>query len=113
MSSVYMVEGSKRPRHTIELYDSDDEFDEWFLESIPEKVGLCHRSMWMHPMNKRRPADGEFIRVCIPYQKYPTIFFQYFQMSASTFDYILESIKDDLIKYFNIDRRFHQQKDWR
>lgn len=98
---LYCRNGSKRMKLTLEMYNSDDEIDEWLMESIPERVGLRCRSMWMHPMNLKRPKDGEFIRVCVPYRNYPTKFFQYFRISTFTFDYILASIEGDLVKYSN------------
>lgn len=87
---------------------TDDEFDEWVsesLESVPKKLGLCPRTTWMHPMNLQHPIDGEHVR------KYPKIFFQYFRLSVSTFDYILNTIELDITEH-SIGNLFYQERDW-
>lgn len=98
-SEVVLKIGNKRLR--IELYDSDDEFDDWFIESVIDKVGLRPRSLWMHPLNMEREMSGEYVTLCLPLREYPDKFFKYFRMKPSTYDYILETIKNDLIKYSN------------
>lgn len=81
--------GNKKVKITVEVQDSDDEFDEWFLDSVPAKIGVHPRSFWVHPMNAKRPTNGEYMRVCIPLRKYEDKFFKYFRMTVSTYDYIL------------------------
>ncbi|XP_065212933.1 uncharacterized protein LOC135840368 [Planococcus citri] len=83
----------------VELCDSDDEFDEWFLESIPEKIGIRPRSLWVNPLNMTRINDGEYVRICLPLRKYPERFFQYYRMTISTHDFILKSIKESITKH--------------
>ena len=98
---VTSLSGRKRIKITVELCDSDDEFDDWFLESVPAKIGIRPRSYWIHPMNLKRPTDGEYVRVCLPLRKHPDKFFKYFRMSISTYDYIMENIEEDITKYSN------------
>lgn len=95
--------GVKRLRIELEFNDSDsdEELDQWFRESVTKKVGLWDRSFWMHPMNKRRESDGEYVTVCLPLRQYPDKFFKYHRMSVSTYDYILENIKGDITKWSN------------
>ena len=101
-SDVISIENSKKKlRITVELCDSDNEFEEWFAESVPEKLGLCPHSVWMHPMNLKWLIDGEYIRVCVPICYYPDKFFKYFRMSVTTYEYILDSIREDITKYSN------------
>lgn len=69
-----------------------DEFDEWVFDSskfIPNKLGLCSRTTWMHPINLQSPIDGEYVRT------YLKILFKYFHMSVSVFDYVLNIVKSD------------------
>ncbi len=90
--------GNKRLRLTIEVdSDSDEEWDDWFLEDVFRECGI--RRMWMHPMNVLRSKDGEFVRICLPLRKHPDKFYKYFRMKPATFDYILENIKNDIQKH--------------
>lgn len=93
--------GNKRVKISVDLMNSDDELDEWFLENTLDKVGLRLRKMWMHPLNMRRPIDGEFVRLCVPLRRYPDKFYKYFRMSVSTFDYVVDGIKCDITKRSN------------
>jgi hypothetical protein len=100
-SSSSVERPKKRIKITIELEDSDDEWDEWLSENILERLGLRPRSMWMHPLNLERFKNSEYVRICVPLRKYPEKFRSYFRMSVSTFDYIHDTIKDDITKYSN------------
>lgn len=90
--------GNKRIRLHLEVQDSDDKLDEWFIENTLDKVGLKLRSIWVHPWNLRRPIDGEFVRICVPLRNYPEKFYKYFRMGVSTFHYILDNIKCSITK---------------
>lgn len=90
---------NKKLRLSLDAYDSDEEFDNWVFESLPQKLGLSPRKIWMHPINMLQTTEGEFVRICVPYRQYPDKFYKYFQMSVATFDYILNRIQVDITEH--------------
>lgn len=50
------------------------------------------RRWWVHPLNLKRPREGQFQVTFLTLRKYPEEFFKYFRMSIKTFDELV-SIK--------------------
>ena len=98
-SSACLQVGNKRVKISLEVQDSEDEFDDWFLDSVPAKIGVRPRSFWVHPLYATRGTHGEYVRVCLRLRKYEDKFFKYFRMSVCTYDYILNHIEEDITKH--------------
>jgi len=46
-------------------------------------------------------TDGEYFKLCKILTEFPGKFREYYRMNIKTFDYILDSVKDDLQGYSN------------
>ena len=46
-------------------------------------------------------TDGEYFKLCKILREFPSKFRDYYRMNVKTFDYILDSVKDDLQGYSN------------
>jgi hypothetical protein len=51
----------------------------------------------MHEFNKNR-NDGQYFRTRLPLRDYPDKLYGYYRMNVDTFNYILESIREDITK---------------
>jgi len=80
---------------------SDDEWDSFLLES---PIFKSRKRYWVHKLWQQRDDSGEFQNVCTVLNNYPSKFYNYFRMDISTFEYILNAIKNDLTKYSNFRR---------
>jgi hypothetical protein len=49
-------------------------------------------------------ADGEYFKLCKVLREFPDKFREHYRMNIKTFDYILDSVKDDLQGYSNFRR---------
>ena len=47
------------------------------------------------------PTDGEYLKLCKILRQFPGKFREYYRMNIKAFDYILDSVKDDLQGYTN------------
>ena len=47
------------------------------------------------------PTDGEYFELCKILREFPRKFREYYRMNMKTFDYILDSVRDDLLGYSN------------
>jgi len=54
----------------------------------------------MHQLWESR-TDGEYFKLCKILREFPDKFRHYYRMNMKTFDYILDSVKDDLQGYSN------------
>jgi len=54
----------------------------------------------MHKLWKSK-TDGEYFKLCKILREFPDKFREYYRMNIKTFDYILDSVKDDLRGYSN------------
>jgi hypothetical protein len=78
------------------MYASDDEWEE--LLHVDSNVCLKFtksRRRWMHQLWESR-HEGEYFKLCKILREFPDKFRQYYRMNISTFDYILDAVKDDL-----------------
>lgn len=53
---------------------------------------------WVHPLNENRDTTGLWNIRMIHLRRYPKKFFQYFRMTPTNFDYILDLIRPDIEK---------------
>ncbi|CAI6372417.1 unnamed protein product [Macrosiphum euphorbiae] len=56
------------------------------------------RRWWVHPLNLKRPREGQFQVTFMTLRQYPEEFFKYFRMSIKTFDELLNMIGRQLQK---------------
>ncbi|RZF35513.1 hypothetical protein LSTR_LSTR010204, partial [Laodelphax striatellus] len=54
------------------------------------------RNFWVHPILTDRLTHGAFVTLYPNLRKYEPTFFNYLRMSISSFDELLEIVKDDL-----------------
>lgn len=45
-----------------------------------------NRRYWVHPLNLKRPREGQFELIFCTLRQYPEEFFKYFRMSISSLD---------------------------
>ena len=55
-------------------------------------------------------TDGEYFKLCKILREFPGKFREYYRMDIKTFDYILDSVKDDLQGYSNFRKCMKQKK---
>ena len=99
--SIALPHGNKRLHLSVSLHSDDEDWEEWLLEDILSKAGAHPRAFWVHEMYMKRNTNGEFTRICLPFMNYPEKFFKYFQMTQTTFFYILRGIEECLTKHSN------------
>jgi hypothetical protein len=58
------------------------------------------RRRWIHQIWESR-TEGEYFKLCKILKEFPGKFSEYYRMNISTFDYILDAVKDDLQGYSN------------
>ncbi|XP_050065989.1 uncharacterized protein LOC126555068 [Aphis gossypii] len=56
------------------------------------------RRWWVHPLNLKRPREGQFQVTFLTLRQYPEEFFKYFRTSIKTFDELLDIIGRQLKK---------------
>lgn len=56
------------------------------------------RRYWVHPMNNNREHDMRFQLFYANLKKYPEKFFNYYRMSVSSFEELLEKVRPNLTK---------------
>lgn len=56
---------------------------------------VTNRRWWVHPLNLKRPQEGQFKVTFSVLRQYPEEFFKYFRMSIPSFDNLVT------LKYFN------------
>lgn len=78
---------------------SDEEWD-YFMENSHKNIFLKRSRYWVHEMYQQH-EKGEYQKLCLPLRKYTDKFQKYFRMSITTYDYILNEIKEDITKYSN------------
>ena len=64
----------------------------WVLDQIVD------RKHWIHPMNKDSERFGEFQHLFTALKQDEDRFKSYFRMTLSTFEYILNLVKDEISK---------------
>lgn len=57
-----------------------------------------HRRYWVHPINSSREHDMRFQIFYNNLKKYPQKFFDYYRMSISSFEELLEKVRSNLTK---------------
>lgn len=50
------------------------------------------RRWWVHPLNLKRPKEGQFQVTFLTLRNYPEEFFKYFRMSIASFDELVSII---------------------
>jgi hypothetical protein len=71
------------------MYASDDDWDEFLLEVREQKKTV------------ESITDGEYFKLCNILTEFPDKFREYYRMSINSFDYILDSVKDNKRGYCN------------
>jgi hypothetical protein len=80
---------------------TDADWDEFLL--IDRNLCLKYanrRRRWMHQLWESW-NDEEYFKLCKILTEYPEKFREFYRMNMKTFDYILDSVKDDLQGYSN------------
>jgi len=83
------------------IYASDDDWHKFLLMDS----NLClnyvnRRRQWMHQLWESR-TDGEYFKLCTILREFPNKFRECYRMNIKTFDYILDSVKEDLQGHSN------------
>jgi hypothetical protein len=82
-------------------YASDVDWEEFLLTDSNLCVKYANRRRrWIHQLWESR-TDGEYFKLCKKLREFPDKFREYYRMNMNTFDYILDSVKDDLQGYSN------------
>jgi len=81
------------------MYASDDDWDEFLLIDS----NLCfkyanRRRRWMHQLWELR-IDEEYFKLCNILTVFPNKFREYYRINMNTFQYNMDSVKDDLQGY--------------
>ena len=58
------------------------------------------RRRWIHQFRESR-TDGEYFKLCKILTEFPDKLREYYRIGIKSFDYILDSVKDDLRGYYN------------
>ncbi|CAI6368224.1 unnamed protein product [Macrosiphum euphorbiae] len=56
------------------------------------------REFWIHPFNKSREEKARFINFYADIRQYPLKFFEYYRMSITSFDELLEQVRPHITK---------------
>lgn len=56
------------------------------------------RKYWVHPMNKDREVSGRFSKFYNDIRQFSPKFFEYYRISISSFDELLQLLRPDLTK---------------
>lgn len=56
------------------------------------------RTFWIHPFNLVRESNKRFFTFYEEIRKYPNKFFEYYRMSISSFDELLEKLRPHITK---------------
>lgn len=56
------------------------------------------RQFWVHPLNQKREEEDLFENFYNSIRKFPLKFFEYYRMSLTSFDELLETIRPHLTK---------------
>ena len=83
------------------MYASYDDWNEFLLTDS----NLCfkyanRRRRWTHHLWGSR-TDGEYFKLCKILRDFSSKFREYYKMNIKTFDFIMDSVKDDLQGYCN------------
>jgi len=71
--------------------EESGELDEPTLPTTP-------RQFWVHPLNQKREKEDLFENFYSSIRKFPQNFFEYYRMSLTSFDELLETIRPHLTK---------------
>ena len=56
-----------------------------------KKKRISRRRCWVHPINLKRPQEGQFIVNFMVLRAHPEEFFKYYRMSVQSFDELVSS----------------------
>lgn len=62
---------------------------------------MKRRKYWVNELYTRRNEESEYVKLLDELRQQPRKFFEYFRMSLSTFEYILNRIKPRIERYSN------------
>ena len=83
------------------MYATNDDWDEFLLTDSKLCLKYANRRrLWMHQLWESR-TEGECFKLYKILREFPDKFREYYRMNIKTFDYILDSVKDDLQGYSN------------
>jgi hypothetical protein len=78
------------------MSDSDDDIIDFLLCEKNVCLDLCAKKrVWVHEWYEDR-SEGEYRKTCLPLQKDPIKFREYYRLKVETFDFILKNIYNDL-----------------
>lgn len=70
--------------------------------AVAEAFGLLdepvERRYWVHPMNNDQENSEKFKKIFENIRRYPEKFFEYYRMSVSSFDELLENVRPHITK---------------
>lgn len=67
-------------------------------EDEEDRVKAKKKRLWVHECQRKRKSEGEFWTLYKELDDDETKFYQYFRMTKSKFNYLLQKVNEDLIK---------------
>ncbi|CAI6363289.1 unnamed protein product [Macrosiphum euphorbiae] len=67
-------------------------------ESKKQKPNKVKRRYWVHPLNLKRPENGQFPVTFMTLRSYPEEFMKYYRMSITSFDELISLVGPKLSK---------------
>ncbi len=68
------------------------------LDDSTSHAAKTTRKYWVHPLNQKRDEEDLFENFYSSIRKYPNKFFEYYRMSITSFDELLETMRPHLTK---------------
>lgn len=64
----------------------------YLLNKRHKKQNKTKRQYWVHPLNVKRPQEGQFNITFMTLRAHPDKFFDYYRMSIQSFDELVSSL---------------------
>lgn len=83
------------------MSDSEDDVIDFLLSEKNVCLELVKKKrIWVEEFNEDR-TNGEFFKTCLPLNKFPIKFREYYRLKIETFNYILDNVKENLTSTSN------------
>ncbi|XP_047499503.1 uncharacterized protein LOC125045951 [Penaeus chinensis] len=99
VSVVHVCDGgNKKARQTHCCVKADSDYTVRLHEDEEDRVKAKKKRLWVHECQRKRKSEGEFWTLYKELDDDETKFYQYFRMTKSKFNYLLQKVNEDLIK---------------
>jgi hypothetical protein len=84
----FPLKQSRARKLQLKMSDSDDDIINFLLSEKNVGLDLCAKKrVWVHEWHEDR-SEGQYRKECLPLQKFPIKFREYYRLKVETFDYI-------------------------